>query len=261
MRTEYADTKAVSRLFSWNWISSDFKKGWEYLNSTSASAGEKPIWDSGFTDVRLLEVPSETGTPFRIAYKSYREKRFFRYFLRPSLAAREAKGFAVAASLDIPVVKVLAFGEKRFFLNLQSAFIITAFEENTQMMLSFIKNNEAREKLLFLLKENIVRLAKLHAAGYVHCGAQPRNILWKDTAEGKTESVWIDLASLRKMPQGKKKWKYLLTDLSDFTEYFQLSQAELDLLKEEYQKIFPLPFVYKKLTGHPKGKQSEACRE
>ncbi|MBE6384616.1 MAG: hypothetical protein E7048_03005 [Lentisphaerae bacterium] len=259
MKTEYADTKAASRLFSWNWISSEFTKGWETLSTSSAHTDEKPIWESGFTDVRLLEVPSETGTPFRIAFKTYREKRFFRYFLRPSLAAREAKGFAVAASLDIPVVKVLAFGEKRKFLNLESAFFITAFEENTQTMLFFRENYEDREKLLFLLKENIVRLAKLHAAGYVHCGAHPRNFLWKDNTEGKPESIWLDLASLRKMPGGKKKWKYLLTDLSDFCELFKLTQAELDMLLAEYLKIFPIPVAYKLRTDH-QWKFSEAYR-
>ena len=256
MKTEYADNTSGSLLFSWNWVSAEFKKGWEFLTCSPANSRGETIWGDIFKEVQLLTVPGENGE-YRIAFKSYREKRFFRYFLRPSLAAREARGFALAASLDIPVVKVLAFGEKRRFLNLKSSFFITAFEENTQTMLVFNERPDEREKLLFLLKENIVRLAKLHAANYIHGGAHPRNIIWKESPEGKIDSIWLDLASVRPMPKGSKKWKYLLTDLSDFTEYFKLTQEELDMLLAEYLRIYPIPAAYKLRTDHER-KFSEA---
>lgn len=256
MKTEYADTNAASRLFSWNWVSADFRKGWEFLCHSPANTQGETIWKTGFKDVQLLTVPSEQGE-YRVAFKSYREKRFFRYFLRPSLAAREARGFTIAAMLDIPVVKVLAFGEKRCFLNLQSAFFITAFEENTQTLLFFKENSQEQDKLLLLLKENIVRLAKLHKAGFIHGGAHPRNIIWKETPDGGLDSIWLDLASVRPTPKGSKKWKYLLTDLSDFTEVFKLSQEELDMLLEEYLKINPIPAAYRIRTDHER-KFSEA---
>lgn len=261
MQDKYDVVPEASLLFSWEWINDDFKEEWLFLNKKNSENAGETIWKTRLKEVQLLEVPSAEGS-YRIAFKNYHEKRFFRYFLRPSLAAREAKGFAIAASLGIPVVKVLAFGEKRKFFNLESAFFITAFEENTETFHALNKMPDQHDLLLSLLKENIIRLAKLHKAGFIHGGAHPRNFIWKKTEKGKIISLWIDLATLRPIPVSqKKRWKYLLTDLSDFTEYFQLSQAELDLLKEEYQKIFPLPFVYKKLTGHPKGKQSEACRE
>lgn len=256
MKTEYADMKVGSLLFSWHWISKDFKEGLKHLERSSKNAPGETIWETAFKDVQLFTVPSEKGE-YRIAFKSYREKRFFRYFLRPSLAAREARGFAVAASLDIPVVKVLAFGEERCFLNLKHAFFVTLFEENTRTLLFFKEHPEEREKLLALLKENIIRLAKLHAAGFIHGGAHPRNFIWKESDEGKLDSIWLDLASVRPVPGGKKKWKYLLTDLSDFTEVFKLTQEELDTLLGEYLKIHPIPVAYKLRTDHER-KFSEA---
>lgn len=256
MKTEYADTRSASLLFSWEWVSKDFKKGWEYLCNSPANTQGETIWKTGFKDVQLLTVPGET-CEYRAAFKSYREKRFFRYFLRPSLAAREAKGFTVAASLDIPVVKVLAFGEKRGFFNLKSAFFITAFEEDTQTLLYFKEAPEERTALLELLKENIIRLAKLHAAGFIHGGAHPRNFIWKKSADGKLDSIWLDLASVRPTPCGRKRWKYLLTDLSDFTEVFKLTQEELDMLLAEYLKIHPIPVAYRIRTDHER-KFSEA---
>lgn len=249
MKTEYADTKTASLLFSWHWISKDFKEGLKQLELSSKNTQGETIWKTAFKDVQLFTIPSEKGE-YRIAFKSYREKRFFRYFLRPSLAAREARGFSIAASLDIPVVKVLAFGEERRFLNLETAFFITLFEENTHTLLFFQEHPEEREKLLALLKENITRLAKFHAAGFIHGGAHPRNFIWKESDEGKLDSIWLDLASVRPIPKGKKKWKYLLTDLSDFTELFKLTQEELDMLLEEYLKINPIPVAYRIRTDH-----------
>ena len=57
----------------------------------------------------------------------------------------------------------------------------------------------------------------------------------------------------------REKWKYLLTDLSDFCELFKLTQAELDMLLAEYLKIFPIPVAYKLRTDH-QWKFSEAYR-
>ena len=56
----------------------------------------------------------------------------------------------------------------------------------------------------------------------------------------------MDLATVRKMY--KINWKYLLTDLSDFTECFQLTQEELDNLILEYRKVFDIPVAYKLRT-------------
>jgi hypothetical protein len=99
--------------------------------------------------------------------------------------------------------------------------------------------------VLQLLNENIKRLALLHKAGYTHGGAHPRNFLWIKN-DDQIESIWLDLATVRKM--NKINWKYLLTDLSDFTEYFHLTQEELDNLIQEYRSVFDIPVAYKLRT-------------
>lgn len=252
MGNKFKSIEKLSYFFSWFWVSDDFKEQFATLRgnvSADAAAGET-IWKTRFKDVQLLDMPASDGEGFRIAFKSYREKRFFRYFFRPSLAAREAIGFEVVKDVGIPVVKVLAYGERRFLGHLIDAFFITRYEENTETLLFFKENPSEHEMLLSLLKENIKYLAKLHLQGFIHGGAHPRNILWRKQDDGNIESIWLDLASLRSAGKGKNYWKYILTDLSDFTEAFKLTQDELDMIMAEYKSINPLPVSYKLRTDH-----------
>lgn len=145
---------------------------------------------------------------------------------------------------------MLAVGEKRRFFYLVEAYIVTRFEENTESLLYFADHPEEWDMLLALLKENIARLGQLHAAGYIHGGAHPRNFLWRKNASGQLESLWIDLATVRQMISGKKGWKYLLTDLADLVENFRLSQKELDDLIAEYRKYNDIPVAYRERTDH-----------
>lgn len=252
MKKSWKCVGKLSYFHSWHWLDDDFKTAWKFLNENTLDADpqKETIWQTRFKDVQLLSVPDPGGVNFRIAFKSYREKRFFRYFFRSSLAAREARGFAVVSSLDIPVVKVLAFGERRFCGHLIDAFFVTRYEEGCETLLFFVEHPEERATLLALLRENIKFLAKLHLAGFTHGGAHPRNFLWRKGADGQLESIWLDLASLRKAGGGRRYWKYILTDLSDFTEVFKLTQDELDMLMAEYKSIHPLPVCYQLRTDH-----------
>lgn len=245
-------TKHFSFLSSWQWACDDFKEALDFLkeNGLSSDSGKTTIWQTRFKDVQLLTVPASQDKSFKIAFKSYREKRFFRYFFRPSLAAREAIGFEVIRNLGIPTVNVLAFGERRILGHLIDAFFITEYEEDTETLLFFNDNPGDRETLLSLLKENIKYLAKLHAAGFIHGGAHPRNILWRKDNNGKLESIWLDLASLRKAGRGKRYWKYILTDLADFSERFTLTQDELDMIMAEYRSVHNIPVHYEIRSGH-----------
>ena len=248
-------------VISWHWNREDFAEQWKSILKGIDDSGpsENAFYQTRFKNIRLLTVPSAEGG-FRVAFKTSRENRFFRYLFRPSLAAREARGFDVAASLGIPVVDHLALGEKRCFLKLVSAYFVTRFEENTETLLYFKEKPELRAELLGLLRENIGMLAKMHAAGYIHGGAHPRNFLWRRNADGTIKSVWIDLASVRRMtPSHRKWWKYILTDLTDFTEVFRLTQAELDEIMAEYRKVNDLPVAYRLRTDHSR-KFSEAYR-
>lgn len=252
--------KESSLLFSWEWCREDFREQWAYLTGGGPSAENKgeTIWQTRFKDVQLLSVP-DGDTSYRIAFKCYREKRFFRYFCRPSLAAREAMGFEVVKSLGIPAAEVLAYGEKRRFFNLEESWFITRFIEGTDTLAYFKDHPEEHETLMVLLKESIRYLAMLHKANYIHSGAHPRNILWKRDDEGRAETVWIDLATLRDVSRSRKYWKYILTDLSDLTEYFKLTQEELDTLMSEYRQIHDIPVAYRCRTDHTH-KSSEAYR-
>jgi tRNA A-37 threonylcarbamoyl transferase component Bud32 len=239
-------------LYSWKYVDESFSQSWNYLKNLAADFnsnenGGETIWQTKFKEVQIIDVPINDNEKIKIAFKNYHEKRFFRYFLRPSLAAREAKGYEIVESLGIPVVKVLAYGENRKFFNLVDAFFITKFAENCKTFLDFTNNLNLENKdiLLQLLNENIKRLALLHKAGYTHGGAHPRNFLWIEN-DDQIESIWLDLATVRKM--NKINWKYLLTDLSDFTEYFHLTQEELDNLIQEYRSVFDIPVAYKLRT-------------
>ena len=131
-----------SLLFSWHWNKPEFNEQWNFLTGKNSAAEHcETIWKTNFKEVQVLTVPSDRGK-YRIALKHYREKRFFRYFLRPSLAAREAAGFAVVESLGIPAANVLAYGEKRKFFNLVDAYFVTEFEENTETLLDLVENKE-----------------------------------------------------------------------------------------------------------------------
>lgn len=239
-------------LYSWKYVDESFSRSWDYLKNLAADFnsnenGGETIWQTKFKEVQIIDVPINDNDKIKIAFKNYHEKRFLRYFLRPSLAAREAQGYEIVSSLGIPVVKVLAYGENRKFFNLVDAFFITKFEENCKTFLDFTSTpqGDSRVILLSLLEENIKRLATLHKAGYTHGGAHPRNFLWF-SENNNLQSIWLDLATVRKMY--KINWKYLLTDLSDFTECFQLTQEELDNLILEYRKVFDIPVAYKLRT-------------
>ena len=247
----------VSLFCSWQRCADSFKEQWGILKDSGLRG--VVIWKTRFKDVCLLNIPDGAEKEMRIVVKNYRERRFFRYFFRPSLAAREAAGFQVVRSLGIPTAEVLAFGEKRFCGSLLSAFFVTKYEEGTESLLFLQEDQGARELLLELLKENIRYLAKLHAAGFAHGGAHPRNILWRKSEDGSLSSVWIDLATCRKAGRGKRYWKYILTDLSDMTEVFRLTQPELDMLMAAYRQVHPIPVCYK-IRDDREGKFSRAVR-
>lgn len=240
--------RAMSRFVSWHWHRGDFAEQWKFLSCGGPESRGEMLRRTGFKEVRLVTFPPELGK-YRVALKFYRERRFFRYLFRPSLAAREAVGFAVAKRLGIPVAEVLAFGEKRRFLRLAEAYFITRFEEGTQAFDTLIGKPECHDMLMELLRRDIARLGVLHAAGYIHGGAHPRNFLWRKNANGELESIWIDLATVRKKSRFTRR-KYMLTDLTHFVEMFKLTKDELDLLMAEYRKYHDLPAAFYPRTDH-----------
>ncbi len=237
--------RGVSRFFSWRWMDPEFAGDWGLLSGNDSGSGET-IWQTRHKEVRLLTVPSANGA-YRIAVKNYHEKRLLRYLCRPSLALREAMGFRVAEALGIPTVRVLAFGETRRMGILTDAFFVTRFAENTRTLNCFEELPEEHDRLMRLLRENIARIGRLHAAGWTHGGAHSRNFLWRETPDGGLESIWLDLATVRPMPRRGPDWPAVLTDLSDMVEYFRLTGEDLKDLTGEYRRYHDIPVELRQL--------------
>ena len=229
-----------SYFHNWNWFSPKYTQLCEYLvrKITDPSFWERRddlIWTTRHKEVKLYQVEPGMGD-FKVAIKNYHERRFWRYFFRPSLAFREAMGFEVVNRLGISTAEVLAFGEIR--RNLRQAYFVTRYEENTYSMLDFGKGQpfeSEREKGLELMRRNIVNMAMLHKQGYRHGGAHPRNYLWRESKEKGLELIWIDLATVQKFKFGLRNQEICL-DLTDMLEGYNLSQEQLDEMAGIYNE-------------------------
>ena len=232
----------VSYLHTWKWDSPSHAALCEFISKSIVDPnfwndGGETIWKTRHKEVKVYQVDESMGG-FRIAIKNYHEKRFWRYFLRPSLALREAIGFNVAKSLGIPAAEVIALGEMRRNLRLYQAYFVTRFEENTNSLLDFMHGHSFERQhaeLLALLHQNMLFIAKLHNAGYRHGGAHPRNFIWRKNDDNSTDLIWIDLATVKKM-NWWNRGKSICLDVTDMLEVFKLTQEELDALAETYNK-------------------------
>ncbi len=232
----------ISYLHTWNWDSPSHGALCEFVSKSIVNPdfwndGGETIWKTRHKEVKVYKVDEALGG-FRIAIKNYHEKRFWRYFLRPSLALREAIGFNIAKGLGIPVAEVIAFGEMRRNLRLYQAYFVTRFEEDTKSLLDFAHGHyfeDQHAELLSLLHQNMFFLARLHNAGYRHGGAHPRNFLWRNNADNSAELIWIDLATIKKI-NFWNRIKSVCLDITDMLEVFRLTQEELDSLAETYNK-------------------------
>ena len=247
--------KVVSFFHSWHWSTEKYPALGAFIRGMvehpeRLNQEGKNIWDSNNKTVELCQVPEEAGT-FRIALKRSGEQRFWRYFLRPSLALREYYGFREATRLGMPCVEVLACGENRNGFRLKESYFVTRFAEDTYQMQEYefdYPRHEAHAEMLALLSELMTQIARLHAAGFRHGGAHGRNFLCRKQPDGKIEILWIDLATLRRFSR-RKRWKEILLDLSDLLEYFDLSKDELAQLQEIYFGITGFPVRFEKYDG------------
>lgn len=166
----------------------------------------------------LVDFPEYGG---EVVVKHYFEKRFWRYFLRPSLAYREFLGFNRAESCGIPVAEVVALGEKRNFWHLKEAFFVTRYLAGYRDGNEFIHGNGDEKLKDEFVRRNLELLAKLHNGGFVHGCFHPRNELFKVDDSGKMDIIWIDLASV--IPVGKTRKFTKAGDLDRFLCEFDFS--------------------------------------
>ena len=178
-------------------------------------------------------IPEEiSGLPYKVVFKHYRERRFFRYLFRPSQAYREFLGFAGVQSAGIPTAEVLALGERRSMLKLTEAFFVTRYLENYRDGNEFVSGGDPDLRDEFI-RQNLSLLAKLHRAGFVHGGFHPRNELFRINDDGKMEVIWIDLATVRKAAASRKFTQE--NDLDRFMCEFEFSGEQENSWREFYR--------------------------
>ena len=210
----------------------------ELITIRECACHHESIWKTRHKSVHIISMKNGK----RAVVKYYREKRFFRYFFRPSLAEREAIGYQIVASLHIPCARVLACGDIRKNLRLRECYFITQMVEHFEQGRDFMQNESkanCRELILEFAKINLKRLALLHHAGFRHGGSQPYNMLWRKKDGEAMECIWIDLATVRKFSFFKHR-KMVEHDLNELIGRLQLSSADQAALKDYYISQYKL---------------------
>lgn len=183
-----------SYLHSWEYAEADFAPALRMLEAGGRDLQGEVIYHTRHKE--CLRISGEKlGLDFDVVVKRYAEKRFWRYFLRPSLAYREYRGFRLAAEAGMPVARVLALGEKRCFTYLRESFFITRYEAGAHSGFELIGGGDPAVRDEFI-RLNLSLLARLHRAGLIHGGFHSGNELYRIGADGAMSVVWIDLATV-----------------------------------------------------------------
>ena len=199
-------------------ITEGFKTAFDCLkNFDPAINADEKLWQTRHKVVVRYTVPAgllRGMENYQVVWKYYREKRFFRYLFRPSLALREWKGYKNIEKLGIPCAKVLAAAENRNGVKLIDSVFVTEMVKCSGDGDDFCPGgcfeNDSALRQEFAEK-NLRLLARLHRAGFVHGGFTPRNELYTFAPEAarapgqQLQVTWIDLATCRKVPFFKQK--------------------------------------------------------
>ena len=172
---------------------------------------------------------------YDFAYKIQSGKTPWRYLFRPSLPVREIRNYLMFAAVGIPVPEVLGVGEVRRFFVLRESFLMTGFIENSSDGRLFMPGGKFRldtERKLAYCRAHLELLARIHDHCIFHKAFHPRNLLWRDGAQGM-EVFWIDVARCRKVSAGKLA-RAAVVDLHTFFRDMQLRRSEVKPLLEHY---------------------------
>ena len=174
---------------------------------------------------------------FDFAYKTQQGKTPWRYLFRPSLPVRECRHYLMLAELGIPVAQVLAVGETRSCCLLRESFLVTSFLEGTKDGRCFMPGGEFRDGHDDLCRqfcrEHLRFLAVLHEHQWFHKAFHPRNLLFRQTGEGRLECFWIDVARLRPVTP-RQMARAVLVDLHTFFRDMQLRRPQVEELLQYY---------------------------
>lgn len=166
--------------------------------------------DGGWIDLEAGELVSRSPSTrcFRLTldsgevvyFKRYRYvmKKWLEFWLRPGKAAVEVFGYARLASLGIPTLDVVAFGEQRLFGMLKAAFLVTRAVPDSLDLARFAQEvwrplppPERRRLYQEISGQLLLQLQRAHGAGFFHHDLKWRNILIQQQ-EDRLVPVWID---------------------------------------------------------------------
>lgn len=215
-----------------------FKGAFRYLNKHPLT--EKNSVVIGRTRHKILlkySLPRKFDG-LEIVWKEYTNTRFWRFFLRPSFAEREANGFRIAEKAGLSVPRVLAFGNSRSHFKLKSCFIVTEYLKNTQNGSVFTPGGTmARDSARKIYaKLTLQQIAKLHLAGYVYGSLLPDNVLWRLNNDSRMEIFFVDPVSVRAR-SGRRLLKEIRHDLLIFLDLLGFDPETTGQMINYYNRI------------------------
>jgi len=154
---------------------------------------------------RCYRVSAKEGATYYFKRYICSSKRGLLFWMRPSKAAVEVWAYRKLASLEIPSIEVVAFGEHRVLGILKSAFLVTRAISNSQDLDHFALNDWYKMQDPLKLKvyreisnKLLEQTRAAHKGDFFHHDLKWRNILICNN-DGHYSTVWIDAPRASKM--------------------------------------------------------------
>ena len=229
------NTALKLKLFSsWSYVAVNNSEINELLSDRSnlVPGGKHPcLWKT--RNKYVLKLTLADGK--EVVYKApLCQKGIHKYLFRPGPYGMEAFNFDRLAKAGLPMVKLIASGEKRCCFVLKDGFVMTEYASGFSNGRDFI-DGEALENEKELINEfvcrNFVFLAKMHALGIIHRGFTPANLLYRKRTVTASDNnlldlLWIDVASCQKPFAGIGLHRGIARDIALFFHYFNFSRDE-----------------------------------
>lgn len=229
------NTALKLKLFSsWSYIADNSSEIKELLadRSSFVPGGKYPcLWKT--RNKYVLKLTLADGK--EVVYKApLRQKGVHKYLFRPGPYGMEAFNFDRLTKAGLPMVKLVAAGEKRCCFVLKDGFVMTEYASGFSNGRDFIAGADfenEKELINEFVCRNFVFLAKMHALGIIHRGFTPANLLYRKRSEPDADNnlldlLWIDVASCQKPFAGIGLHRGIARDLALFFHYFDFSREE-----------------------------------
>lgn len=169
------------------------------------------------TSIFRFDIDAQTA----IYLKRYEYKKpKLKHWLQPTKAIVEAVGLHELGKLGIPTVKVVAYGEHRWFGFIRSTFIVTQAISDQLAMNHYLARvwyqlprQEKKQALDKLQPVVIGQLQKIHRTGFFHWDLKLRNLLITIPVSDKPTITWIDCP--RSRSKSPDNFSGTVKDLSD----------------------------------------------